>query len=647
MAALESLSSTDQADIFSLLSSRGDADLLSDYVTKQFCIVDQTPAAPGNAKTIATLTGEGIIRAIQMTVSYGDLFKHGRMQVFVDGETIPSIDVDFGTLWGTAYDGMTNPVVQGTDHIVTSPVGGPYAGFKAWSGALKFPIPYKNGAIVKVYTPIGMTTTGANGSNNNAQIFSQVAYQPGVVRGRLAHLRLKSRGITHQNAVAYGAQEQINWIDLPGVAGWVVALAQATKGFTSNGYLERQQWFAIDGETVTPSSQGAINSSYASSGGEDWPYSGYYFAGQTKINQPDTFVSCCNNANYSNNWFIDFLKRHGGIKFNTGLRGGWSLKDGAFGPGALSTFAGSYHILYYIDTRTAVAPSAPTITGVVASGQATVRVKRPKSDGSQPITAYALTVNGVSRSVTIDPNTGDGVSTFALADGSYTATATATNAVGTSAQGTGTVETETVPTPQPTSLVDDYFQYADGLLAGKVSPQGQTWVTPASVDAGAVVKDKTVRNNTGAGISRMNLIPVGTTDMLVTLDVSVQRSPGYNFAPVIGENGNANVNAAWVGGTLTLYVNNTARGGIAVGAIPADTEVEVTLQRKGNVVTTTTKVAPAAAIARHSYTLTSAEVMALANAKSGGISFYAGDSSDRESTIQNTMIDRFRIDPAA
>lgn len=415
------------------------------FQTFKTCLIEQTHPTPGNTSTLATLTGAGVVREIELTVSYGNAWVDDRIQVFVDGEVLPSIDVDIGTLFGTAYDGTTTAIVQGTDNLTTSPaknaaaVGFTFGTSKCWSGAMRFPIPYSNGCIIKVLAPTGMVTTGGFG-----KFFSQISYQTGTPPGDLSKYRLKSFGIPNISAVTYTATQQITWLDKPNNAGFVALLALAQVGATPTGgqlkygYLERQEWIGVDGESTTPDGSGAINTSYASSGGEDWFNAGYYFAGQTAFTTPDVILTCANLASLTSCMSVDFLKRHGGVKFTSAVQMGWSRKDGASGNGFTTGHTGSYQILYYVDTSVTFVPSAPqTVAGTPGDTTGVVTWARPKSDGSSFLTGYTVSLSpgGASQNITADVNT----ATFTgLTNGTaYTPSVIATNAIGNSSAGTG------------------------------------------------------------------------------------------------------------------------------------------------------------------------------------------------------------------
>lgn len=434
--------------------------------------VQETPPTPGNFFTIfdsadednGGLPGggdvEGVLTICQWTCSYGNMWKDGRLRIFIDDELLPSIDADAATLLLMANEATENSRAkhQANEHFVTSPGKNTTDGRftwntdKCWSGGIKdLPIPFLRRAVVQIYNPTGMSTSGGYGA-----LFSQVHGRYGTLPEPLRSFRLKAIGIPSINAVHYGRTEQITFMDLPGIAGSLVSWHVATRGDAPagglelhNGHLERQQWVAIDGEARTVGPDGEIITSYSSSGGEDWAFAGYYFAGQDQITDPCVIVSCSNTTNRDNNFLVDFYRRHDGIFFTNGVASGWSLKE-KDGLDFLTGHTGSFYWLYYIDTRTAVVPQAPASASCTLLSSTSLRFNwtPPKSWGSQPATTYTITLSPGGATQTVAANVLQADFTGLTTSTNYTATIKANNSVGPSVTGataSGTPLTPTVP----------------------------------------------------------------------------------------------------------------------------------------------------------------------------------------------------------
>jgi hypothetical protein len=445
------------AELYGLLSK--DPVLgLSTLPVEQGAVVNGPYPAPGTSVVVETITGAGCLREVYVVVSKGSADVDTRIQILCDGETLPSVDVDVGTFFGTAYpEGRgTGSLAYGNRHRTSLPsqnvtINGAATGFgdqHAWAGTFKFPVPFSNGCIVRLFAPSGMSTTGGFGS-----FYTQVAFHRGA-QSAISNYRLRSAGVTALNAAYYSNVAQIVFADVPGITGVIADMAFSCKGdvptgtMLNYGFLERQQYIIKGVETLTLSGDGAATTaSYASSGGEDWPRWGFYFGGRTQIVSADSVVTCANNNNLTANFSIDFLERHGGVPFTGGFKTGWSLKDrGAAwvsGQQANDWITGvtlSHSVLYYVDNSVPVAPSAPQNALGASAGatSATFTWTRPKSDGSTFLTGYTVTLSPGGATQTVAANVNTATFTGLTTGTAYTGSIVATNAVGNSTAATAT-----------------------------------------------------------------------------------------------------------------------------------------------------------------------------------------------------------------
>lgn len=454
--------------IAALTASFGGLEMLTNLHTTQPCLINVTPPTPGNASTIATFTGAGCLRQIYFVVAYGHAWQDFRIQVFCDGEALPSIDVDIGTWFGTAFSGVTETPFMGGNQFRDTGPGADGGGQnwntnKCWAGAMRYPIPYGNGCIVKVYCPLTMTTTG---SSFTPAMFSMVTNQAGAIPAAYANLRLKSYGVAALDAPSYTRAQQIVWMNKPNNAGWIVDLALATVGAAPNtgagelacGYLERQEYWGVDGESITPDASGAVNTAYGSSGGEDSFNRGWYFdrelggaALQLGVASWDTMVTRVNYSDYTSCMSMSMLSRHGGIRFENHIAAGWSLKDG--GPGTVNNYLTdiakhAFQIMWYVDPSIPFVPTVP-LSAAGASASATSAIytwARPASDGSSFLTGYTVTLSPGGATQTVSAATPTATFTGLTTGTTYTASIVATNAVGNSASAATATAVPTAPT---------------------------------------------------------------------------------------------------------------------------------------------------------------------------------------------------------
>ncbi len=444
---------SDQLDLQAALDAKADAvnsspvDALSKitpYKTKLPKLIQHKVPVAGETLDIATFTGVGEVGLIWITTgaSASTFAWDAILQVFVDGALLPDIECDLGTLFLNHLDGHAGEArANTTEHMLTSTMGDSGTGM---SGGLRFPIPYSNGIRIAIYAPPGGTYR-----NDDYSLFTQVINKP----NKTSPLRLRSNAVSYLNKKTYTKDDIITFFNLTNAAGWLVWLSMAVKGLASGGntydYLERVWFFGVDGEPTVPDGNGVISTDYSNSGGEDLFWFGWYFANTTRIaNTPFTMVTATNNGNKTTTAGFDFLNAIGGLKFNTALKPGWSLKPGNV---INNGHEMSWCFLYYIDTTVPFAPSAPSITADAGDAQVTLNITRPVSYGSSKITGYTGTYSPGSGTFTAAADATTKVITGLTNGTAYTFSLRAVNAVGSSSPATANATPSAAPTnPFPT-----------------------------------------------------------------------------------------------------------------------------------------------------------------------------------------------------
>jgi hypothetical protein len=290
-----------------------------------------TNPSAGNSVTLHTITGAGVVRNYMLTHALKDVAKKSRIQFFVDGETTPSLDVEWGTLFGLQEDAWaTQGKMLANDHAQVSLSGDPYGGTS--TATLLLPIPFANGLVVKLFNP------SASGSN---YMFSTLTYEEGEVSGLTDKYRLRSQGAAYAT-LAGTAGVSLPLFDVPGIAGSLVYFATAVDGVSDYSFLERPWNVYVDGET-TPSYRGNA---------EDWWGSGFYFGGNIQnYGTPTALVTATNNANKTFYGGIDLLTLTGGIPFSSGLKMAFGASGETKGDShwESTNFALGYAALFYVE----------------------------------------------------------------------------------------------------------------------------------------------------------------------------------------------------------------------------------------------------------------------------------------------------------
>lgn len=464
--------------------------------------------------TIATFTGVGIVDMIWITCgAQNTTFPWDAvLRVETDGALLPDIEVDLGTLFMNNLDGHTGPArACTTEHMTISTMGDSGTGM---SGGLKFPIPYSNGIVIKLFCP-----PGASVLTDDYSLFTQVMNRPNAV----SNLRLRSNAVTWLNRRTYTKDDIITFFNLTNAAGWLVWQSHAIRGLASSGntydYLERIWFYGRDGEATVPDGNGVVTTRFSNSGGEDLFLYGWYFANAQRISgTPFTIVMATNNGNKTTLAGFDFLAAYGGLKFTTALKPGWSLKPSNV---INNGHEMSWCFLFYIDTTVPFAPSAPAMSAEAGDAQVTLSITPPVSYGSSKVTGYVGTYSPGSGTFTVAANETSKVVTGLTNGIAYTFSLKAVNVVGQSTAVTAGATPSAAPVnPFPTitsaTIIARYSAssivgVADGekitswaKMSGPTSiTLDETFPTSGPVYKVGILNSKPVLRFTGANFSRL------------------------------------------------------------------------------------------------------------------------------------------------
>jgi hypothetical protein len=276
---------------------------------------ERLPASSGanTSTTIFTATGAGVVRNLWCAVQANVFSLDGRLQILVDGEASPSIDIDFGTLFLFHNEGyqQAGGFALSTAHWHGEVPGGSTPQISGWLG---FPIPYSNGITIRMLNPTGVSVGATNLS------WWEVTYQPDIV----LPYRLKSFG--HSQAapgasattacpagsvtVTSGATQSLADIS-PGKAGWLAWIGLCEKSTSSYSYLERNVQITVDSEG-TPA--------FVSSGTEDLFFGSFYYQARKSQSTGVAVATAVNQTAGTGNQGLDVLALCDGIRFDSRLQ---------------------------------------------------------------------------------------------------------------------------------------------------------------------------------------------------------------------------------------------------------------------------------------------------------------------------------------
>jgi hypothetical protein len=373
--------------------------------------VENTTLGANSTTTLATLTGSGTVTNIWMTMSSQD--KDIRLQVFVDGETYPSINIDVASLFLSSFIGSaTNGINWNTQNI-----HGEGGAITSQGGFMKYPIPYNNGCVIKAVT---VASVG---------FYCMVDYIPNL------NLPYKLKSINRSytiDPITFATADSSDLFTTPsGSAGWLVYFGYeaAPTGGTGDTYLERNFNLYMDGEATA---------SHQSSGTEDFFFGSFYWqykSGGYGIDMNNS-VSAVSYRNPSNATAVavDLLELCNGIYFDSQCRLNLPT-EGAVGIGHTCGYVALFYTpsssLWSTSGSFFATASAPT-NASASAGDTTANVYfvPPYNNGGSPILKYVATStpSSIVASSSFSPVVVSGLSNGTA----YTFTVHATNAIGSS-----------------------------------------------------------------------------------------------------------------------------------------------------------------------------------------------------------------------
>lgn len=271
-------------------------DKLTPHRSRRLMLERGHGAPAGASVDLLTLSGAGTVTSLWFICDIeAAIVNSQRLQVYVDGEATPSIDVELGILCLTALGASASAMAASTLHMHVEAGGPTLPCF-----TMLFPIPYSSGAVVKLHNPTG--TSAAPGWT-----WGSVTTIP-----ETSNVRLRGQAVNLAQGVTFDGVTEYSFPTLTG-AGWLVYHALVAQA-TSPLWEERNLNLYVDGETAP---------SIANSGLEDYFYSSYNFLLGTKYDQPIAMTTICNFSGSPANLCtaVDWLALAGGVRFWSSLGG--------------------------------------------------------------------------------------------------------------------------------------------------------------------------------------------------------------------------------------------------------------------------------------------------------------------------------------
>lgn len=273
--------------------------------------VEAVTVSSGQEQVLLDTAGPGYVKSLWMAVAGGNNpYLDGRVRVYYDGASVPTVDIDLGTLLATHWSASGHHLTAEHVHAETDPGQG------QTSFLLTFPMPFGQHIRITYYYPSGYSQT--------AFVFAMAAYsltstdEAGGRRLRCSGQRYAdqavSRTIGDTNTVLDTTVARTNQPVISG-PGSVVYLGYVA-GVNANAFtwLERNWAYYLDGETAP---------SIETSGTEDTFDSGWYFTGaaNTELGR-HSFIgtNAPSGEPYCMGMGTDLWSKWGGVPFTQSAR---------------------------------------------------------------------------------------------------------------------------------------------------------------------------------------------------------------------------------------------------------------------------------------------------------------------------------------
>lgn len=282
------------------------------YVTK--CEKIENVATSASQTIIDTTAAgkPGVVSCIYLVTDTASFFRDGRMQVYVDGESTPSIDVEmhnFGTYnmqannsyWTSRFQAQSADETAAGNNIPS-----------ATCIVFKYPIFYKTGVRIVMVPASGVTS----------RLFSNVIYHEGYTLPW--KLKCSTRGYANRLTAQGKTQfenRQIKMLDRP--SGQAGVIAGMTLTFPVFGASVLENNIVLYGANQLL--DGTADPLFNTSGGEDFFGDFYFFANEQRGNTQWKFIATQEGrdltgpSNFTQCVIAqDFLDHHGGIAYTDG-----------------------------------------------------------------------------------------------------------------------------------------------------------------------------------------------------------------------------------------------------------------------------------------------------------------------------------------
>lgn len=285
---------------------------------------------------LLAISGTGVVDMVQIIANTLEGGFDSRVRIYVDGETVASIDCEL-QMFGALY---IHNHTTAMFHVPHARVGKSQTGLQYW---LKWPIPFSSSIRIEIQNTSARATT----------------FYCGVHYSLFSHsipfrLKASTRGYANRHIGLTPAQQYdrtVKFLDLPagqGLSGYVVGFTYGASNVSSatnnNSYLENN----IVVYQGSQARDGSVVPAWNTTGAEDFLLNAFYFETGMGSFGDVAVVSRNMFGNGNTTVLVDLWSAYGGIRFHDGVLMTMERGLGATPGNSTVNIDLSYLTLYYV-----------------------------------------------------------------------------------------------------------------------------------------------------------------------------------------------------------------------------------------------------------------------------------------------------------